>query len=612
MPTTRKRVSSKRPKRDKWRELLTSLPGYDPYRGSEGCWFDADAAQLALDFFPECIRHVEGELAGDSFRLERWQCAFIANLFGWKRKDSSGREVRRFRKSLLYVPRKNGKTPFAAAISLLVFFCDDERGQQNYMAAAEREQAGFLFRQARGMVETEPALDKQCHIYGGTAPAGQSKSIVKNNDISYLKVISADAITKHGQNSHLIVIDELHAQPNRELYDVLSTSLASRNRKQPLFIMITTADFMRESICNETYEYACKVRDGLIDDPAFLPCIYEALPGDDWKSEAVWAKANPNLGVSVSIDYLRAECKVAQETPAYENTFKRLHLNMRTEQDVRWLPLDQWDACAGCDAERFRVVEMGLLAGRDCFLGLDLANTNDVASLYAVFPPATEGEAWKVWPYYWSHEEACLKRERSNRAKFMGWVNQGHMIMTPGSVIDYSFIRQTVLDINRRYRVIKLAFDPWNAEQLAVELGLEGIECVKFQQSMTNYNEPCKKLEELLANRKLAHGGHPVTRWMVSNVTARYDGRGYLMPCRKASTEKIDGVMALLMGLGVAIVEEENLLSTRSPITIIGLGNSPPAEPTPEAKPDEEARYSQKATSDPLAWFGKDISDDDD
>lgn len=593
MPATKRKPGSSKHRKDKWRELLTSLPGYDPYRDSQGCWFEPEAAQLALDFFPECVKHVEGELAGEPFRLEDWQRSFVANIFGWKRKDSSNRTVRRYRKALLYVPRKNGKTPFAAALSLYVFFCDNEAGQQNYMAAAEREQAGFLFRQARGMVEAEPVLERQCRVYGGSAPAGQSKSIVKNKDISYLKVISADAVSKHGQNSHLVVIDELHAQPNRELYDVLTTSLASRNRKQPLFIMITTADFLRESICNEVYEYACKVRDGIVDDQAFLPCIYEATTDENWKDEKTWRKANPNLGVSVSLDYLKAECKVAQETPGYENTFKRLHLNMRTEQDVRWIPLEAWDACAGSPA-------VHELFGRDCFLGLDLANTNDVASLYAVFPPITEGEAWKVWPWYWSHEEACLKRERSNRAKFMGWVNQGHMSMTPGNVIDYSFIREKVLWVAREFRVIKLAFDPWNAEQLAVELGLEGIECVKFQQSMTNYNEPCKKLEELLANKRLAHGGHPVTRWMVSNVMARYDGRGYLMPCRKASTEKIDGVMALLMGLGVAIVEDENLLCQRNPITIMGIdANSPPAEPTPESK------------QDPLAWFGRDIDDGD-
>ena len=590
---TKKRVSSKRPKaakKGKWKDLLQSLPGYDPYRDAQGCWFDGVAAQLAIDFFGECITHVEGDLAGQPFRLERWQQAYVANLFGWKRKDKLGREVRRYRKSLLYVPRKNGKTPFAAALALYVMFCDDERGQQNYMAAAEREQAGFLFRQARGMVESELMLSNQARIFGGSAPGGQSRSIVKNGDASFLKVLSADANTKHGQNSHFICIDELHAQPNRDLYDVLATSMASQNRKQPLMVMITTADFMRESICNEQYEYACRVRDGIISDATYLPCIYEALPADDWKSEVIWSKANPNLGVSVSLDYLRQECKVAQEVPGYENTFKRLHLNMRTEQDVRWLPMDLWDACN-------TPVDLDMFSQRDCFLGLDLANTLDIAALYAIFPPKSEGGLWYVWPWYWVPAEVCVKRERTNKTKYTDWIRRGFMVQTDGDVTDYSFIRAKANELRDRFHVIRLAFDPWNATQLATELMDDGIECVKFPQTISNYNEPCKKLEELLAARQIAHGGHPATRWMASNVAIHTDGRGYKMPSRKASTEKIDGIAALLMGLGVAIQEPAGM-SERTGLTFLDA----PTEEQIESKPIVQ--------QDNLAWFGNDIDDD--
>jgi phage terminase large subunit-like protein len=242
----------------------------------------------------------------------------------------------------LYVPRKNGKTPLSAGICNYVLFCDGEPGAQIYSAAAEKEQAALLYRHAVGMITQEPELDSRARIY-----KGHKSVVLKDDPGSVFKVLSADADTKHGGNSHLVLIDELHAQPNRELVDVLQTSMASANRPQPLLVHITTADFDRESICNEKHDYACKVRDGIIEDESFLPIIYEVTKDDDWKDERVWHKANPNLGVSVSLDYLRRECKRAQDTPTYENTFKRLHLNLKTQNDVRWLQLDRWDACAG-------------------------------------------------------------------------------------------------------------------------------------------------------------------------------------------------------------------------------------------------------------------------
>ncbi len=314
----------------KWEALLRLIPGYDPIGTANGAWFDAKAAQLALDFFPECLRHIEGDLADKPFVLQPWQQSFVANLIGWKRKDESGRTVRRYRETLLYVPRKNGKPPLAAGVALLIFFTDPERGQQDYIAASDREQAGLLFRHCKGMVEREPALSDRCRIYGGNAAGGQSRSIVREQDGSFLRIVSADAESKHGGNTHLAIVDELHAQPNRDLVDVLQTSMASANRPQPLLICITTADYDRPSICNEKHGYASKVRDGIIQDPSFLPCIYEAGREDKLTDEAVWRKANPNLGVSVSLDFLKRETQRAKDTPAYENTVRQLHLNQIT------------------------------------------------------------------------------------------------------------------------------------------------------------------------------------------------------------------------------------------------------------------------------------------
>lgn len=534
----------------KWRELLALIPGYDAIGTAGDAWFDAKAAQEAIAFIEECLVHVEGDLAGKPFLLEPWQKALVACLFGWKRHDVQGRVVRRYREVLLYVPRKNGKTPLAAAIALYVFFCDGEKGQQDYIAAADREQAGFLFRHLKGMVESLPLLHGKVKIYGGNAAAGQSKSIINESDGSFLRVISAEANNKHGGNPHLVLIDELHAQPNRDLVDVLVSSMASQNRKQGLIIYITTADFSRPSICNEKHDYACKVRDEKIDDPRFLPVIYELeADKDDWTDEETWKRANPNLGVSVSREFLQGEVAKAKEIPGYENSVKRLHFNMKTDADVRWLSSDLW---AGGNTK----FDPEQLEGRSCFVGLDLANTMDIASAVAVFPPLDEDELWHVLPYFWVPKDIVDKREKANKTSYRAWISSGEMFVTPGDEIDYGAIRRFIRDVlSDKYRIEKVAYDPWNATEFAQNLQEDGLEVVKFQQSISNFNEPCVKLEQLLVGKRIVHAGHRVLAWMAGNVAIHEDGRGYKMPSRKKSTEKIDGIAALLMGLGEAILE---------------------------------------------------------
>ncbi len=527
-------------------ETLRLLPGYDPFRDSAGCRFDTQAAGRALGFIADCIRHVEGALAGEAFLLERWQRAFVANLFGWQRHDTKGREVRRYREALLYVPRKNGKTPLAAAIALCVFFCDDEAGQQDYIAAADREQAGLLFRQCKGMVDLEPELSGRCRAYGGNAAAGQSRSLVRESSGSFLRVVSADADTKHGGNSHLVVIDELHAQPNRDLVDVLTTSTASLNRKQPLTIYLTTADFNRPSICNEKHDYAAKVRDGIIVDPHFLPCIYEAAQDADWTDPAVWALANPNLDVSVSREYLTRECQRAQETPAYENTFRRLHLNQKTETDVRAIDMPRWDACASLSCD---VADM---EGKLCFAGLDLASTTDLASCVLLFP--LDDGTYAVLPHFWAPREGARLRERRDRVPYLTWAKQGFLTLTEGDVIDYDVIRRDICALGRRYDIRELAADRWNATQIITQLQGDGFNVVAYGQGYQSMTAPTKELLALVTAGRLAHGGNPVLRWQASVFAVETDAAANLKPSKKKSTDRIDGVVAAIMALGRAML----------------------------------------------------------
>jgi phage terminase large subunit-like protein len=517
----------------KWQNLFRLIPGYDPVETAGDCRFDDATADKVCAFFETWLSHIEGELSGKPLAMQPWQQAIVGCAFGWKRPNG----LRRYREVFQYVPRKNGKTTQLGGLINMVALCDNEPGAQIYSAAAEREQAALVYRQAKGMILNNEVLEKQCRIYA------TFKSIEYPNGVVY-KALSADADTKHGFNTHFVVVDELHAQPDRELVDVLITSTGSR--RQPLVWYITTADFARESICNEKYDYACKVRDGLIQDASFLPAIWEATIEDDWKSPDVWRKANPNLGVSVSLEYLERECQRAQEVPAYENTFKRLHLNIQTEQDVRAIPMDQWARCTG-------IYTLDDLAGKTCFAGLDLSSKVDVTALVLAFP---EEDRIRLWPIFWVPEETARMRERQNKTRFDEWIRRGHMQTTPGNSIDHAFIRKTINDLSHKVRIAKIAFDPWNAAQLSTELGeQDGFEVCEFRQGYQTMSEPTKMMLARLADGNLEHPNNPCLNWMAANFSTDEDAAGNLKPSKKKSTEKIDGIVASVMAMGLAALE---------------------------------------------------------
>ncbi len=529
----------------------TGIPGYDPWRNAAGCWFDSEAAQLAVDFFPECLRHVEGGVAGKPFILERWQQAIVGNLFGWKRRDGKGRVVRRYREAFIYVPRKNGKTPLVAGIGLYVFFCDEEKGQQGYIAAADREQAGALFRHAKGMVDAEPELESRCRIYGGNAAGGQSRSIVRESDGSFLRVISADANSKHGGNPHLIIIDELHAQKDPELYDVLHTGMASENRAQPLFISLTTADYDRESVCNERHKYACDVRDGVVNDLEFLPVVYEAVEEqDDWTDPKTWAKANPNIGVSVSEDYLRKECEKAQQIPRLQNTFKRLHLNMKTRQDVLWLPVEIWSACGG---DRLELPATATICG-----GVDLSSRIDITALAWVWR-VEKKLALKV--RFWVPEERIRLLDRQGDRRYALWADEGWIEPTPGDSIDYEWIAAAIRRDSEGRCAGMIGYDPWNAKKFADDLENQfGFQMVEIRQGYVSLNEPSKEFERLIVAKEIIHESNPALDWMISSAKARPDPAGNIKPVKPDPNgkEKIDGVVAAIMALAVEMRSPQN------------------------------------------------------
>ena len=538
-------VEFKRPRARPIRDLdkiILKIPAYDPHAQAGDCVFDPKTAKKAIRFFEQELRHVKGAKARTPFLLERWQQAIIANLFGWKRPDGT----RRYRQTFIFVPRKNGKTPMAAGIVLYALLEDGEPGAEVYGAASEYKQASLVFEHAAGMVRQNPDLIERCKLY-----TGQAKAIQVNEDFSTYRVISKEASSAHGFNTHAYVVDEVHALDDGELIETLETSTGAR--RQPLGVYITTSDYEREgSPCNAKYDYACKVRDGVIDDPSYLPVIFEADKDDDWTDPAVWGKSNPNLGVSVSREYLEAACKKAQATPAFENTFKRLHLNIRTEQDVRWLAMPAWDACAG------KPLDLADYRGRKCWCGLDLASTRDLTALVMVFPEGND--VYTLIPWFWIPENTAREREKRDRVPYAQWIREGWIRTAGDKSVDYAAIRR---DVNRLVddhgiSIQEIAADRlFQGEQLVHELSQDGFCAFAFGQGFVSMAGPTKRFEELVAQGNIRHGGNPVLRWHASNVAVEIDAAGNMKPSRRKSTEKIDGIVAAIMAIGRTVIREE-------------------------------------------------------
>lgn len=538
-------------------DVLMLLPGYDPFRDAnedDGYCFDEEAAIQAISFFPTYLTHVKGDLSRKPFILEPWQSSVIANVWGWR--DALGR--RRYRWVFIYVPKKNGKTTFAAGIVLLVLVTDHEAGAEIYGLGASKEQASYLFQQVVGMVKQEPELDRGLHIFGGRGGSVQ-KAIMNEAEMSSYRVIAADADSADGANVHCAVLDELHRYPKREIVDVIELSTIARS--QPLVVYTTTADFNRPSICNEKLTRARAVRDGDFRDARFLPVVYEATNDDDWTDPKVWRAANPNLGVTFPESGLADLCRSVKASPAQQNNFKRLHLNIVTDADVVWIPREAWVASAG-PTSVFDLREA--LKGRECYGGLDLSEKLDITALILVFPRldkpggTEQGLAYDWLGWFFIPDQNAIVREERDGVPYTTWAAQDYVIRTEGDVVDHEFIKKKILALSKVYKIKELGYDPWNATQLATQLhGHHGLPLVEVRQGYHTLSEPCKTFEALVHGARFRHGGNPVMDWMVANTMVKTDPSGNIKPDKSKSTGRIDGVAATVTALARAVRRKE-------------------------------------------------------
>lgn len=523
----------------KWVRLACQRHIDDRKNGHKrGLRFSEPAAQHAIDFF-SFLRHSKGEWAGKRFELSPWQQFIIWCLFGWKVADGT----RRFHKAYNQIARKNGKSTLAAGIGLYMLIADQEAGAEIYSAATKKDQAKITHDEATRMVKASPSLRKRIGVYKNNLHIAASSS--------KFEPLGADADTLDGLNPHGVLIDELHAHKSRELLDVLETALAAR--RQPLIFIITTAGFDKNSVCYEEFLYSTKVLEGIIQDDsifAFITCLDET---DEWDDPEVWIKSNPNLGVSAKIEYLHKQCKKAQETPGRQNSFRRLNLNEWTEQATRWLDMKAWD-------ESGTEFDPADLEGEACFGGLDLSKTTDITALVWLFPPADPDDIagqWRVICRFWVPGENIRRRVREDRVPYDVWRDEGYIEATTGNVIDYRYIEAKVLADAMIFNVTELAYDRMFAHQIVNNLLDEGIVMVPFGQGFLSLAPPTRELERLVIGKLLAHNANPVLRWMASNVAVREDPAGNMKPDKAKSTERIDGMVALIMALGRAIVDDD-------------------------------------------------------
>ena len=530
------------------------VAGYDPWETKSDCTWDGSAAERVLEFFSLYLCHIEGKLSGHPLTPNPWERDFLATLFGWIRPDGT----RRYREFFVGIPRKNNKTTMCAGLALYLTLCDGEPGAQTYLAASGIQQASLLYRPAAAMVRSNDDLSSMCQLYR------QDKRIVCQSTNSFIRTIPAEASGLHGLNSHAVIIDEIHAQPNRDLYDVLKTSTVAR--LQPVLGSITTAGHDQDSICYELWNYARQVRDGAISDPYFLPVIYEATDNDDWTSPDVWERVNPNWGRSVPPEYIREVFFRAQTVPAFENTFKNLHLNMWTESESRWLSSDAWASCGG---EYPAGNALDYLSGRPCIAGLDLASTDDLCALVYVFPV---GGRYYVLSHFFCPAETISMTQKKYQGQYRQWKQDGHMTATPGSATDYEFIRERIRIDSQRYQITRIAFDPWQALDTQQRLANMGIECVKISQNHAGLWPGTKAVEEAVLNRNLLHDKNPCLDWQIASTVIEIDGAGNRKPSKKRShgdrgtKGKIDGVVALVMAMGLAVVDSDNVYDERGVI----------------------------------------------
>lgn len=507
---------------------LDAAAGHAP--AFAGAWFDRTLAQRCIQFFPKFLRHTEAEWAGRPFVPMLWEAVLVARTFGWRRPD----QTRVYRRVALWVARKNGKTELLAGLAILAIIVDREISGQGFALARDEKQARLVFAKMGKMISFNPVLAQQFEVYKSGllySPLGTG-----------FRPLSGNPDGKHGLSMTVMTVDEMHEIPDDLLYTFVHQSTAAR--RQPLEFMASTAGLKGHSFGSEFYEHCEAVLAEPALDPSLLVVLFAAGEDDDWTAPATWEKANPGLGVTVKRDYLAEECAKAQKNPRLENNFRRYHLNQWVGQDTRWLQMHVWDRCGIADW-----ADEASLAGRPCYGGLDLSSTRDLTALVWLFPPVGDEDVTRILCRFWLPAESLEERVRQDRAPYDRFERIGALMKTDGNAVDHGVVEAQIMADCETFSVQQIGFDPWAAHMLVLRLLEAGAPMLRVPQRYGILSAPSKALETMLLRGEIDHGKHPVLRWMAQNVAVVTDQAGNIMPAKHKSSERIDGIAAVITAL---------------------------------------------------------------
>lgn len=506
-------------------------------------YIDIEKANRVQRFIEKHCTYSKGEWAGKPFKLLPWQWDnLIKPLFGTMNEDG----LRQYRTAYCEIPKKNGKSEIVAALGLYMLAADGEKGAEVYPAAADREQASIVYQAAAAMVRNDETLSANLKCLDSR------KRIIYQKTNSFLQVLSSESYTKHGLNPSCVIIDEIHAHPNDELYNVLTAGTDYARSQQVVFIITTAGIYDINTIWWRLRTKAIQVRDGIINDPRFLPVLYIADPEkDNPDDEELWQRVNPSIGQIFTLDKIRQDFQEAKQDPISYQNFLRFRLNIPIKQVSRWLPMHDWDACGG-------VINDEDLIGRECYGGLDLSNRQDLTAFLLVFPPFNNSDRWIIKAKFYCPEDTIMQRSRSDRVPYHIWQQQGYITATPGNVIDYQYIEQDIRDAAEKYNLVELGYDPWGATELATRLYNEyGINMVEVRQGSKTMSEPAKDLLAKVLRHELNHGNHPILRWNADNLVMVADANENIRPAKDKATDRIDGMVALINAWTRAIFADD-------------------------------------------------------
>lgn len=497
----------------------------------QGCYWDQDAADHICNFFEKFLCVTTGRLAGRPFILLPWQKDFLSRLNGWRKSDG----YRRFRRGFLGISKKNGKSQIASGLALYFGLADGEIQPEVVMAASSRDQANVMFRESKNMVNKSSAIRKLCRV------VDSRKRIELPSESGYVMVISSEASTSEGLNCSLVLQDEIHVWYGRELYDSLKYATIARNHG--LIMSMTTAGDDKEGVCFEDWNYALQVIRGDVVDVELLPIVYTA-DGMDLEDPRSWYAANPSLGTVLSEDEFRTSLTEAKQSPVRWNSFKRYRLGIWSDAAKAWLDMDRWNECE-------TTITKDDLIGRRCFGGLDLSHKKDLTAFILYFP---EFNAFLCWA--WTTTYQVNLRGQKNKAGYLQFIEDGELTAIEGEVIEHEFVKEKIIELAGIYNIESIAYDPYSAQQISVDLESEGLDMASFRQGFVSLSEPTKGFEELVLQRKIQHFGSRLLRWTASNVTVAEDPAGNIKPDKAKSHEMIDPIVCCIMALGLAVVSK--------------------------------------------------------